>query len=234
MPLNFQWKRKNSEPWISRIFKTGFMSEIISDTKNIQRFLGVEPDGVFGPVTARAVWRVLNKDEESHREDAKEDKEDKAAGPMDVRSRFNLLTLDAKARDAFEQFYFLANATAATYGCSYILIGGNRTWEEQDALYAKGRALGGSRVTNARGGQSNHNFGIAGDFGVFVGKTYLDELNSEKAARVHKACSMHAAACGLEWGGSWKSITDLPHYEVVTGLSMMQKRAKFKKEGSVL
>lgn len=37
------------------------------------------------------------------------------------------------------------------------LICGLRTYDEQDKLYAKR-----PRVTNARGGQSMHNFGVAG------------------------------------------------------------------------
>lgn len=104
----------------------------------------------------------------------------------------------------------------------------------QDDLYAQGRTQPGEVVTRARGGQSNHNFGIAGDFGVFSGKAYLDISKPDLAAKVHKACSMHAADCGLEWGGSWKSIVDMPHYEIATGLSMAQKREKFKAKGSVL
>ncbi len=196
----------------------------------IQRAVGAEADGVFGPQTAAAVWRALTKGEEDlNRQDAKEEE-----GLMDARSYGNLKTLDVKARDAFREFYQLANATAATYGCTYVLIGGNRTWAEQDALYAQGRTRPGQVVTRARGGQSNHNFGIAGDFGVFAGKTYLDESNPEKAAQLHKACSMHAAACGLEWGGSWKFITDLPHYEVATGMRISEKRELFQKKGSVL
>lgn len=207
------------------------MANLVEQIKTIQRSVGATADGVFGPVTAARVLLELRSRGESY--GALEESE--ALGKdLDARSKDTLLTLDAKARELFVQFYRLANATAATYGCSYILISGNRTWEEQDALYAQGRTLKGTRVTMARGGQSNHNFGIAGDFGVFIGKTYLDDSNPEKAAKVHKACSLHAAACGLEWGGSWKSIQDAPHYEVATGLSMMQKRNVYQARGSVL
>jgi peptidoglycan L-alanyl-D-glutamate endopeptidase CwlK len=198
--------------------------------KAIQRAVCTDADGIFGPVTATLVWRALNDpDHETQEIPGGED--------MDARSLKNLLTLDPKAQPNFRQFYQMANATAATLGCSYILIGGNRTWEEQDALYAQGRTEPGKRVTMAKGGQSNHNFGIAGDFGVFQGKLYLDggsDAQQALAAKVHKACSLHAAACGLEWGGSWKSIVDQPHYEVSTGLNMMQKRNVFKERGSVL
>ena len=198
--------------------------------KAIQRAVGAEPDGIFGPETAALVWRALH------------DPDDEtlalpAGDGMDERSARNLGTLDVKARERFAQFYGLANATAATFGCSYILIGGNRTWEEQDALYAQGRSAPGERVTQAKAGQSNHNFGIAGDFGVFQGKSYLDGGTATQkalASKVHKACSMHATACGLEWGGSWKSIVDQPHYEIVTSLTMDMKRHVYRQKGSVL
>lgn len=195
--------------------------------KAIQRAVGADADGVFGAVTAALVWRALHDPDD-------ETQAIPGGEGMDARSRGVLDTLDTKAQAAFIDFYRLANATAATLGCSYILIGGNRTWEEQDDLYAIGRTLPGTRVTRAKGGQSNHNFGIAGDFGVFRGKVYLDDSNPDLAAKVHKACSLHAAGCGLEWGGSWKSFADQPHYEIATALSMAQKREKFKAKGSVL
>lgn len=196
--------------------------------KAIQRAVGADADGVFGPETAVLVWRALHDpDDETQAIPGGED--------MDARTVNNLMTLDPKAREQFGQFYRLANATAATFGCTYVMIGGNRTWEEQDALYAQGRN-GDKRhiVTNAKGGQSNHNFGIAGDFGVFSGKTYLDDSNPVLASKVHKACSLQAAACGLEWGGSWKTIKDEPHYEIATGLSMMRKRELYREKGGVL
>lgn len=204
---------------------------LVETIKAVQRHYGLHVDGVAGVLTMSAVWRdISSQTQYGDKLDPWEE--------FDARSAKNLLTLDPKAREVFAQFYRLANATAATYGCDYILIGGNRTWEEQDALFAQGRTIKGSRVTNARGGQSNHNFGIAGDFGVFQGKVYLDggslPRQRDLASKVHRACSLHAAACGLEWGGSWKSITDEPHYEVATGLSMMRKRELYREKGSVL
>lgn len=50
-------------------------------------------------------------------------------------------------------------------GATILITQGLRTWEEQDALYAKGRttpAIGEPYiVTMAKGGQSYHNFGLA-------------------------------------------------------------------------
>jgi peptidoglycan L-alanyl-D-glutamate endopeptidase CwlK len=198
------------------------MSDIINTIKSIQRYVGVTADGVFGPVTASAVWRDLNED--SDQGSVIGDQED-----LDERTLRNIATLDPKCRDRFVQFARLAKATAATLGCDYVMISGNRSYAEQDVLYNSGRG-----VTKARGGYSNHNFGIAGDFGVFRGKAYLDDTDAAMAAKVHKACSVHAAACGLAWGGSWNSFKDLPHYEVETGLTLAAKRTLMKGKGSVL
>ncbi len=61
------------------------------------------------------------------------------------------------------------------------IISGLRSYEEQDALYAQGRTAPGNKVTNARGGYSNHNFGIAFDIGVFSGNRYLPDSPKYKA-----------------------------------------------------
>ena len=63
-------------------------------------------------------------------------------------------------------------------------------------------------MTYARGGQSNHNFGIAFDIGVFEGTKYLTE--SDK----YKAVGVLGMDLGLEWGGNWKTIVDQPHFQL--------------------
>lgn len=141
----------------------------------------------------------------------------------------NIATLDPKARERFEAFAEAAQRVAETFGCDYRAVSGHRTWEEQDRLFTQR-----PKVTNAPGGYSNHNFGIAMDFGVFRGKVYLDATNPALADRVHTACAQHAGDHGLEWGGDWKRFRDLPHYEIRTGLSMAAKRKIYREKGSVL
>ena len=147
----------------------------------------------------------------------------------DSRTLKNIATLDPKCQAQFRAFAEAAKDVAAKFGCDYVMISGNRTWEEQDALYKQR-----PRVTKAPGGYSNHNFKIAGDFGVMRGKEYLDETNPALASKVHKACAVLAPKFGLEWGGSWKSFTDEPHYQVATGLTMASKRLIYKAKGSLL
>lgn len=85
-------------------------------------------------------------------------------------------------------------------GADYRAIDGTRTYAEQDVLFRKGRATAGSKVTNARGGYSNHNFGVALDCGCFDGGEYLDNSDFNRAAKIHAAIGQIAARYGIEWG----------------------------------
>lgn len=216
------------------------MSDLRTITKDLQRELGLdadEIDGVAGLVTIKAALAFVRASRMDFHDEKEAPATSSATVELDARSEKIIAGLDPKARPMFRQFLCRAKATAATLGCDYVLISGNRTYAEQDTLYAQGRTRPGNKVTNARGGFSNHNFGIAGDAGVFQGKLYLDGGNKAQAAlaaKVHKACSEHAVPCGLEWGGKWTSIVDLPHFEVATGLSMAAKRKAISEKGSVL
>jgi peptidoglycan LD-endopeptidase CwlK len=97
---------------------------------------------------------------------------------------------------------------AADAGITIEIISGLRTYEEQNELFAQGRTKPGKIVSNATGGHSNHNFGIAFDIGVFENSHYIEE--SPDYARV----GAMGKELGLFWGGDWKSIQDEPHFEL--------------------
>jgi hypothetical protein len=87
-----------------------------------------------------------------------------------------------------------------------------RTHDEQDALYAKGRTEPGDIVTNARGGQSAHNWGLAFDAVPRVdGKPAWKEPVSGALWQSYGHC---AKVAGLEWGGDWQSFKDAPHCQM--------------------
>lgn len=198
---------------------------LVDTIKQIQRAVGADADGVFGPVTAGRVLAELALGKTNFTADVKKLDDE----VLDARTLEHIRSLDPKAQDRFAQFAKLAKATAATFGCDYIGIEGHRTWEEQDALYKQR-----PKVTNAAGGYSNHNFGIAMDFGVFRGKSYLDAANKALADQVHSACAVHARKLGFDWGGDWPRFKDFPHYEISTGLTLEAKRLFYKAKGSVL
>jgi len=133
-----------------------------------------------------------------------------SAGPLqpnfakvDTRSEATIATLHPKVANIFRA---LVNGAAA-YGYNIRLISGMRTYAQQSALYAQGRTAKGPVVTNAPAGWSNHNFGLAADIGVFDGNNYVPE------SPIYAKVGPIGVALGLEWGGSWTSIKDMPHYE---------------------
>ena len=216
------------------------MSNLTSMIKDIQRATGADVDGVFGSQTARRVLNALQG--VTGMEITKPIAEaipPGIEGELRPRTLEVIRTLDPKARDRFVQFYLLANATAATFGCEYIAISGYRTWAEQAELKRKSDA-GGPHA--AAPGYSWHNFAVATDSGVFQGngKIYLDSGSPAQQAlaeKVHYAVAVHAKACGLEHGGTWKGKScDPPHFQIDMGHSSptAADRAIFKERGSVL
>jgi hypothetical protein len=101
-------------------------------------------------------------------------------------------------------------ADLASRGMSVEVVQGLRTFEEQDALFAKGRTEPGQIVTQARGGESNHNFGLAADLCPFSDGKPDWAAPIDVWAAIGKA----AAAHGLEWGGGWKKFVDKPHVQL--------------------
>ena len=116
-------------------------------------------------------------------------------------------------------------AQLAKTGIDIRVIQGFRTAAEQDALFAQGRTKPGKRVTNARAGQSNHNYGLAVDFCIFENGKPNWNAPQSKWLRIATA----AEALGLESGARWKFV-DLPHVQL-PGLSIAQCRALYKQGG---
>lgn len=90
-----------------------------------------------------------------------------------------------------------------------------RTQEEQEALYAQGRTASGKIVTNCRGFQSPHCWGVAFDFCRNVkGKEYD---NSDKffdyVGEIAKTI-FDDTEYDLFWGGDFKTFVDKPHIEM--------------------
>lgn len=146
-------------------------------------------------------------------------------GTFDPRSERLLAGLHLKAQEAARRL--LALAVAA--GFRIRLVSGTRSYAEQDRLHAQGRyGNAGPRVTNARGGQSNHNFAIAWDIALFDAAGRY--LNGDTAAEIaeYRRLGGLARPLGLEWGGDWTSLPDAPHYQLPTGRSTAQTRRLFE------
>lgn len=171
-------------------------------------------DGEWGPNTADADAAFL----------ADSDKL-KKIGTFDARTEKNVATLHIKAQKLARQFMVEATKGHLTVK----IISGNRTYAQQNALYRQGRfGNPGPIVTNARGGQSNHNFGIAWDIGLF--RADGSYLTGSTTAEVHEYEAVFDAvsALPLEWGGKWKSFRDIPHYQHPTGMTVSAVRELFE------
>lgn len=111
------------------------------------------------------------------------------------------------------------------------IVQGLRTIAEQNALYAKGRTTPGPKVTNAKGGSSFHNYGVAIDFAFLVkdkGEISWDvkkDWDNDMIADWLEVVQIFLKA-GWTWGGNFKSIKDNPHFEKTFGLTWRQMLAK--------
>ena len=161
----------------------------------VQTKIGATVDGNPGPQTWAAIYRRIVGEPPQTAE---------TTTIADARSEQNIATLLPPVQPLARSLI----AAAATAGFTIKIISGTRTYDEQNTLYEQGRSKPGRIVTNARGGYSNHNFGVAFDIGVFEGGHYLDE------SPAYKAVGALGKQLGLEWGGDWKSIQDEPHFEL--------------------
>ncbi|MGE6376027.1 peptidoglycan-binding protein [Peribacillus muralis] len=121
---------------------------------------------------------------------------------------------------------------AYTEGIKVQLSAGHRSMEEQAVLYGQGRvySYNGKNysnpakpvVTNAKPGQSYHNFGLAIDFFIVSddGTKAIWTVNSrwKRVAAIGKEL-------GFEWGGDWRAFKDYSHLEMTGGLTYTQLQA---------
>ena len=143
---------------------------------------------------------------------------------LDTRSEKCILSLHPKVQANFRAFLEQAQTLAFVRGFEYKAICGTRTWEEQESLYAQGRTKPGKIVTKAPPGSSFHNFGLAIDCGLFKDGIYLDDARPDVADKFHREAAPIAKKNGLRWGGDFKSITDMPHFEYDTKRTLSEMR----------
>jgi peptidoglycan LD-endopeptidase CwlK len=166
-------------------------------------------DGIWGPLTDGAYNAFLAQAEQIALE----------LGRFDPRTERNLASLQLPAQRAARRFM----VTVLARGIEARSISGTRSYEEQNALFHRGRfGNPGQRVTNARGGQSRHNFGIAWDIGIFEGGAYVTE-----AAPYDRAAEV-GLFDGIEWGGHWTSFVDRPHYQLALPFGTAEIRRRFE------
>ena len=95
-----------------------------------------------------------------------------------------------------------------------------RDAESQNELYAQGRTKPGKKVTNAKAGQSYHNWRVAFDFCPIVnGKCQWGD------DALWTKCGEIAEGIGLEWAGRWTKFRETAHCQFTGGLSLADFQA---------
>jgi peptidoglycan L-alanyl-D-glutamate endopeptidase CwlK len=105
-------------------------------------------------------------------------------------------------------------------GVDVIITSTYRDFESQDALYAQGRTKPGSKVTNARAGESYHNYRIAFDFCPVVnGKAQWNDI------KTFIKCGEIGKTLGLEYAGDWTTFKEYAHLQEA-GHTLAELRSK--------
>lgn len=100
-------------------------------------------------------------------------------------------------------------------GIEIRVVQGLRSWQEQDKLYAQSRTTPGKVVTNCKGGQSYHNFGMAVDCvpsQFSPDQPYNPDWNSS-----HPDWNRMEAVgiyLGLTAGAGFRTFPDAPHFQL--------------------
>ena len=105
-----------------------------------------------------------------------------------------------------------------------------RTFAEQDAIYAQGRTKPGKIVSNAKGGLSMHNYGLAVDIVLIVdGKEaswdVKKDFDGDGKADWQEIVTIFKQY-GWEWGGDWKFV-DAPHFQKTLGHNVRELLALY-------
>jgi len=151
---------------------------------------------------------------------------------MDLTTQQKIAQLHPSVKTEVSQI--IAQCDAALTGRAKIRITqGLRSFKEQDNLYAIGRTKPGKKVTNAKGGQSIHNYGFAIDICLIInGKTAswdtLKDWDNDQIADWYE-CVKIFAKYGWDWGGNWKKFKDLPHFDK-RGLNDWRKLSKLNRD----
>ena len=122
-----------------------------------------------------------------------------------LKSDLNEILAQAYDKACAEYQLLYPNSPQPFLTCTY------RSPDEQNQLYAQGRTEKGKIVTQAKGGESPHNYNPSAAFDIgFIGlNKNLDwsEVNFKNFADI--ICKNPL----IEWGGSWK-FKDTPHFQL--------------------
>lgn len=127
--------------------------------------------------------------------------------PADLFARLDL----DKLYFPFLERIFDVVAECRAKGTEYFATRGFATYGQQMSLWQQGRLTPGKRVTNARGGESPHNFGLAIDFCPDLNPA-TEKLDPDWRPESFLLLGDVAKRHGLVWGGDFPAV-DRPHVQ---------------------
>ena len=128
----------------------------------------------------------------------------------------NIDDLEPKVANLCRKFI----AECDRHGIDVLITSTIRDHESQAVLYAQGRRKPGKKVTNAKPGQSFHNWRVAFDFVPIInGKCQWND------PRLFTKCGEIAEALGLEWAGRRVHMKEMAHCQLTGGLTLADFQA---------
>ncbi|MBL8512154.1 MAG: M15 family metallopeptidase [Betaproteobacteria bacterium] len=131
------------------------------------------------------------------------------------RSLFDLQPhVEVKARGLIDR--------CAEAGIDIIVTSTLRDFEAQQALYDQGRSKPGSIVTNAKPGDSAHNYGLAFDVVPMRNGKPVWGTSADPDRQLWQRIGEIGESMGLEWAGRWQRFTEYAHFQMLSGKTIEQ------------
>jgi len=117
-----------------------------------------------------------------------------------------------QAKERVERFIALCHEQ----GIDLLVTSTFRDHESQGELYEQGRTRPGKIVTNAKPGESWHNYRCAVDVVPLVN----GKPNWDGSDPIWQTIGELGEQAGLEWAGRWHSFKELAHFQYTGGLTL--------------
>jgi len=117
-----------------------------------------------------------------------------------------------QAKERVERFIALCHEQ----GIDLLVTSTFRDNESQGELYEQGRTRPGKIVTNAKAGESWHNYRCAVDVVPLVN----GKPNWDGSDPIWQTIGELGEQAGLEWAGRWRSFKELAHFQYTGGLTL--------------
>jgi peptidoglycan L-alanyl-D-glutamate endopeptidase CwlK len=133
---------------------------------------------------------------------------------MDQLTIDRIATAHPKIREELKNYYIECNnklPKGVRLRFAYVY----RSIAEQNVLYNQR-----PKVTNAKGGQSIHNYGLAFDIAILLDKDNngtFESIDWNISSPYFKLVVEYFKSKGYEHGGDWKNFKDYPHFQKTFG-----------------